>query len=212
MILDPFFLVLDYLGTFVFAISGSIAAARRNMDVYGSIVLALVTALGGGMLRDLFLGRTPPGAFLDPWYLLIALAGAVLVFILHGPLARMHYPLRIMDAIGLGVFTVIGLSIARAQGISWLGAILLGILSGTGGGMVRDVLCRRVPLVLEREIYAVAALAGAGLQAVLLENGANSNLAAALGAVVITGLRILSVVKDWHLPRAAWQRPGAPKI
>lgn len=212
MSLDPFFRVLDYLGTFVFAVSGSIAAARKEMDVYGSVVLALVTALGGGMLRDVLIGRTPAAAFSDPWYLIIAFLGAICVFMFFKPLSLLPYPLRIMDAIGLGVFAVIGFSIARSRDISWLGAIMLGTISGTGGGMIRDLLCLRVPLVLQREIYAVAALVGVALQFLLLELGLGENPAAGIAALVIMGLRILSVFKDWHLPKAVWQRPGAPKL
>ena len=210
--LEPFFRVFDLLGVFVFAISGSIAAARKNMDVYGSVILAVVTALGGGMIRDSLLGRTPAGAFVDPLYLLVALAGAVSVFFLYNLLGKLHYPMRYMDAVGLGVFTVTGMIIALDQDVFWFGAVMLGVISGTGGGMIRDVLCQQVPLVLEREIYAVAGILGALLTLVMLRLGLGASLSAAIGALVISSIRILSVQRDWHLPRAVWQKPGSRKI
>ncbi|KGE71971.1 trimeric intracellular cation channel family protein [Spirochaeta lutea] len=207
MNLGPVFPVLDFAGTFVFALSGSIAAARKNMDVYGSVILAIVTALGGGMIRDVLLGRTPPGAFQDIGYLVVAFAGSLSVFFLYDTISRLHHPLRVLDALGLGAFTVIGVTIAVEQGATWFGAILLGIMSGTGGGMIRDVLSQEVPLVLQREVYAVASLVGALLNVVLLRIGLAPAASALISAGVISGIRILSVEYDWHLPRAAWQKP-----
>lgn len=207
MNLGPVFPVLDFAGTFVFALSGSIAAARKNMDVYGSVILAIVTALGGGMIRDVLLGRTPPGAFQDIGYLVVAFAGSLSVFFLYDTISRLHHPLRVLDALGLGAFTVIGVTIAVEQGATWFGAILLGIMSGTGGGMIRDVLSQEVPLVLQREVYAVASLVGALLNVVLLRVGLAPAASALISAGVISGIRILSVEYDWHLPRAAWQKP-----
>jgi len=200
--LDPFFWFMDLAGVFVFGISGAIAAERKAMDVYGSFTLAIVTALGGGMIRDVLLGRTPAAAFGDPLYLGIASLGGLSALVFSGQLSRLHFSLRYMDALGLGIFTVLGTTISLDQGISLPGAILLGILSGTGGGMLRDVLSQEVPLVLQKEIYAVAALVGAGLNGGLLALGVSVNVSAGVGAGVIFLLRILSLRFDWHLPRA----------
>lgn len=205
MTLDPFFLILDLVGIYVFALSGSIAAARKQMDLYGSFVLAMVTALGGGIIRDVVLGITPVTALTDPLYLGIAFAGSISVYFLYKFLIRLHFPLRYLDAVGLGVFTVIGTNVSLSLGVPWPGAVLLGILSGTGGGMIRDTLCLEVPLVLQREVYAVAALLGGVFNVMLLQLGAPVNLSAGLSALIITAIRIISVVKDLHLPRAVWQ-------
>jgi uncharacterized membrane protein YeiH len=205
MTLDPFFRILDLVGIYVFALSGSIAAARKQMDLYGSFVLAMVTALGGGIIRDVVLGITPVTALTDPLYLGIAFAGSISVYFLYKFLIRLHFPLRYLDAVGLGVFTVIGTNVSLFLGVPWPGAVLLGILSGTGGGMIRDTLCLEVPLVLQREVYAVAALLGGVFNVLLLRVGAPVNLSAGVSALIITAVRIISVVKDLHLPRAVWQ-------
>lgn len=208
MELEWFFRIFDWLGTLVFAVSGALAAAKKRLDLYGIFILATVTALGGGMLRDVLLGRTPPLVFTDGIYLALACAGALLVIFFHRFLDRLHHALRVMDAIGLGIFTVIGVNVALAAGGSWFAAVMLGIVTGTGGGMIRDVLAKEVPMVLQREVYAVASLAGALAYVAWLAlpnphdwPELRAGVGALLSAALIAAIRIVSVYKNWHLPR-----------
>lgn len=152
---------LDLFGTGVFAVTGALAAVRKRMDIFGVAVVAMVTAIGGGTLRDLMLGRTPVFWVHDPWYIIVILAAAAATFawawIVH------HYmgQLLVADALGLAVFTVIGSQVALAEQGSALVAIMMGVMTGAVGGIIRDVLCNEVPLILRKEIYATASLAGA---------------------------------------------------
>jgi uncharacterized membrane protein YeiH len=200
------FAAFEYAGVFVFALSGSIMAARKNLDLYGSIILAILTALGGGLIRDLLIGRQPPLMLTDGSYLLVAAAAPPVIYLLHSRLEKFNYPLRVLDALGLGVFTVLGSQIALDAGLPWYSSVMLGIISGTGGGMLRDVLAREIPLVLQREIYAVAALLGAAayvaLQPLAGDHEVYSGILAVGCAGAIALFRIFSVYRDWHLPRA----------
>ncbi len=201
------FVFFEYLGVFVFALSGSVMAVRRHMDLYGSIILAILTALGGGLIRDVMIGRIPPVMLSDGSYIVVAMVAAFTVYLLYSVIDRVHYPLRILDAVGLGVFTVLGADLAVESGLPWFASVMIGIISGTGGGMIRDVLAREVPLVLQREVYAVAALIGATgyvfLQPLSVENELLQGGLAISIALFIAGFRVISVYRDWHLPRAA---------
>ena len=207
MDIDHFFYIFDLAGTLVFAVSGAIAAVKKRLDIYGIFILAIVTALGGGMIRDVLLGRTPPGVFTDGLYFGVSCLGALMVVLFHHVIDRFHHPLRIMDAIGLGIFTVIGAKVTLAAGGSWFAAVMLGVITGTGGGMVRDILSREVPLVLQREVYAVASLAGAVAYIAWLQIPPifGIPLPAGVGAVAAASLtallRIIAIRQNWHLPR-----------
>ena len=207
MSIEHFFYGFDLAGTLVFAISGAIAAVKKRLDIYGIFILAIVTALGGGMLRDVILGRTPPPVFTDGFYLAVSCLGALIVVLFHKTIDRFHHPLRIMDALGLGIFTVIGARVTLEVGGSWFAAVMLGVITGTGGGMIRDILSREVPLVLQREVYAVASLAGALAYIVWLQIPPifgiplPAGLGAVLSAALTASLRIISVYKNWHLPK-----------
>lgn len=131
---------LDLLGTAAFAASGALAGVRRNMDLFGVLVLGLVTATGGGTIRDLLLGDTPPFIFKDETYLYLSLCVSVAVFIFHRNIDRFHHPLLYCDAVGLGTFVVIGTSKAIAFHIGFFGSIMMGVMTATAGGMVRDML------------------------------------------------------------------------
>lgn len=202
--MNQLFIALEYVGIFVFALSGSIMAVRKSMDLYGSIILALMTAMGGGLVRDLMLGNIPPQVLQDISYPLVAIAGAVFVYLLYPHLQKFQYPLRILDAVGLAIFTVLGVRMATNYELPMYAIIFSGIISGTGGGMIRDVLAREVPLVLQREIYAMAALVGGGIYAFLLRITPERYTfwVTAGCALLIALLRIFSVYKDWHMPRA----------
>lgn len=198
----PWALLIDLTGTFVFALSGGMLAVRKHLDLIGIIMLSLVTAMAGGMLRDMMLGATPVASLVDTRYLFTALAAAAVVFVAYGQIERMDKPVMVLDAIGLGFFAVSGCSKALSYGLDPVPAILLGVMTGIGGGIVRDVLVAQVPRVLHEEVYALPALLGAGI--VVL--GDRFDLPAepvAITAIVVTvTIRILSVRLGWRLPKA----------
>ena len=164
-------LVLDLAGTFAFGLSGGIAAVRARLDLYGVLVLAAVVGLVGGIIRDVLLGALPPATFSD-WRYLVTVAAAGLVAFFAGPaLERVYHPLNVFDAAGLSLFCVTGATKALEFHVGPAQAVLLGLITATGGGMVRDVLVREVPTVLRRELYAVPALIGAAIVVAAAELG-----------------------------------------
>ena len=190
---------LDLFGTAVFAVSGVLAARENKLDWYGGMVLAVVTAIGGGTFRDLVLGRTPVFWVQDNLYLWVALTAAVATYPVIGAL-RVNRWLLWSDAFGLGLFTLIGCQAALASGASPMVAIIMGVATGTFGGMIRDLLCGRVPLVLKQEIYATAAVLG-GIAYWLLTSYLQQPLLASASCVaIVTLLRIMAIEKGWKLP------------
>lgn len=190
---------LDLFGTAVFAISGVLAAREKQLDWYGGMVLAMVTAIGGGTFRDLVLGRTPVFWVADNIYLWVALAAAVATFPVIR-LLRVNRWLLWSDAFGLGLFTLIGCQAALATGASPLVAVIMGVATGTFGGMIRDLLCGRVPLVLKQEIYATAAVLGGVAYWLLSEYLQLPWVASAVCVAIVTLLRIMAIEKGWKLP------------
>lgn len=198
----------DLFGVFVFAVSGALVAARKQLDWLGALVLAAVTAVGGGTLRDLLLARHPLVWFSDAHYLLtIALAvAATWVWGRQRPVPKRA--LLVADAAGLSLFTVVGTQVALTQGQGAVIAVLLGITTGAAGGAIRDVLCAEVPLVLRQEIYATAAAAG-GLLFVLLSGlGLPAAAAALVAMAAVFALRLAAIYRDWHLPRYRLRAEG----
>lgn len=193
---------LDLLGIFVFGLSGGILAVRRQLDIFGVLVLASAAALAGGVARDLLIGATPPAAVQDGRLVLVALAAGLTAFFLHRTIERLNRPVMVLDAIGLGLFAVVGCAKALAFGINPLIATLLGVLTAVGGGVVRDLLVTEVPRVLREEIYALAALVGAGIVALGAAFELPPGPVAVTGAVCATVLRIVSVQRGWRAPRA----------
>ena len=193
---------LDILGTFVFALSGGLLAARKRFDIVGIIVLSVAAGLGGGMTRDVLLGDTPPVAFREEIYLLTALLAAAAVFLFHHQFNRMDYSIRLLDAVGLGVFAVSGTLKSLDFDLGPLPAILLGTVTGAGGGVIRDLLAREVPLILERDIYALAAVLGATTLVILLWLGLDTAIAAGIGVLATIGIRVLALRYNWQAPRA----------
>ncbi len=194
--------LLDFAGTFAFAISGALVAVRHRLDLFGVLVLAFAAAAAGGILRDIALGATPPVALVDWRYAAVSIAAGLLTFFRHAQVERMRNPVQLFDAVGLGLFAVLGTSKALQAGLGPLGAIMLGILTGVGGGAVRDVLVAQIPGVLKRELYAVAALLGA----VVVVAGDRADLppapVAIVGAVLCFILRWLAIRRGWRLPVA----------
>ena len=161
---DPVLLVLDLVGTFAFALNGAVTAVRTaHLDIVGVITLGIITAVGGGIIRDVLLGALPPATFVDWRYLAVAGGGGLIAFLFSRWLARFTIPIDVLDAAGLSLFTVTGASKALELGVGPAQAILLGAMTGVGGGTVRDVLIRQVPSVLSRGLYAIPALVGAAL-------------------------------------------------
>ncbi len=205
--------VLDVCGVFVFALSGALVAVRRGLDLFGVLVLAWVAGLGGGIIRDVFLGITPPVAVSD-WRLLAAAAGAgIAVFLLHGSWVQhssrrpggrrrlVSRAVRLLDAAGLALFAVSGALVALGQDAGPLAATLIGGITAVGGGMLRDVLARQVPEVLQRELYALPALAGAALVVLLDHLGALSPVTAWVAVGLVFGIRVVAVTLDLNAPR-----------
>ncbi|MCK8517340.1 trimeric intracellular cation channel family protein [Methylonatrum kenyense] len=194
------FQLLDLFGTAVFAVSGALAAGRKHLDLFGVLVLAIVTAIGGGTLRDLTLGLTPVFWIQAPSYLWIAsIAGLVTVLLARYRWLHRDF-LPIADAIGLATFCVIGAERALAAGVHPATAVLMGVMTGVFGGMIRDVLCGEVPLVLRKELYATAALAGSSIMVVLSLILPGMAIAAWAGLLTALALRLAAIRWQLGLP------------
>ncbi len=194
--------ILDLTGTAAFAASGAWAGINRKMDLFGVTVLALVTATGGGTIRDIILGATPPFCLQDETYLYLSLAVALFVFFSPGIFRFLQHPLLYFDALGLGTFLVIGTGKALSHKLGPLGSILMGTVTATAGGMVRDVLSGQVPLILRREIYASACIAGGILLVVLDFLKVDGWISFPLSAALVIIVRIMAIYFKWSLPRA----------
>jgi len=204
-----FLYTLDLLGTAAFAASGALAAIRREMDLFGVLMLGLVTATGGGTLRDLLLGDTPPFIFKDETYLYISVAVALTVFIFHRHLEFLKHPLPYFDAVGLGTFVVIGTGKALEFKLGLFGSMMMGVLTATAGGMIRDLLSAQVPMVLQKEVYASACLAGSALLYLLHRYTSMPHTWALLaGASLVISMRLLAIRYKWSLPRATTPASG----
>ena len=207
--MEHFILILELIGTLAFAASGALTGMRKNMDIFGICILALTTAVGGGVIRDVILGNTPPATFQNPIYATVALITALVLFL---PGLR-HFLMRNanlfdmalfwMDAVGLGIFTVVGIRIAYAH-VSEASIFLLifvGVVTGVGGGVLRDIMSGDTPYIFVRHIYASASLVGALLCGALWHM-AGELTSMLLGAGVILLIRVLSRYFDWNLPHA----------
>jgi uncharacterized membrane protein YeiH len=199
--------VLDLTGIFVFAVSGALMAVRKNFDVIGIVLLAEVTALGGGVIRDLIIGDVPPAAFRDLGYFSTPLLAAAVVFFFHPQAQKITGTIDVFDAAGLGLFCVTGTAKAFAYGLGPVQAAALGVTTAVGGGAIRDVLARDIPMLLrwDREIYTVPALLGAGLVAVLVKTDHFNAYTATAAAVFAFFFRVLALWRGWRAPRA-WRR------
>lgn len=198
-----FVTLLDFAGTFAFAISGAVVAVRHRLDLFGVLVLSFAAATAGGILRDLLLGATPPVSLVDWRYLTVSSCAGLLAFFRYEHVERMRNPVQFFDAIGLGLFAVLGTSKALAAGLGPVGAVMIGVLTGVGGGVVRDMLVAQVPQVLRRhEIYAVTAMAAALVVVAGAELGLPAAPVAVTGAGLCFALRLLAIRRGWKLPAA----------
>lgn len=195
-----FVTLLDFIGTFVFAISGALVAVRHRLDLFGVLVLSFAAATAGGITRDVLLGATPPTSLVDWRYFAVSALAGLLTFYRHAQVERMRNPVQLFDAVGLALFAVLGANKALAFGLGPVGAVMLGILTGIGGGIARDVLVAQVPNVLRRDLYAVAALAGALVVVVGDALRWPAAPVAVAGALLCFGLRWLAIRRGWRLP------------
>jgi uncharacterized membrane protein YeiH len=195
-------LALDLFGTFVFALSGAMVGVRHRLDIFGVLVLSFAAATAGGIIRDLLIGAVPPASVADWRYIVVPVLAGLATFWWHPLIRRLQSPVLVFDAVGLSLFAVSGALKALAFGLNPVAAVLLGMLTGIGGGMVRDVLVTEVPTVLHSEVYAVAALAGAAVVVVghLLQMPFTP--VAIVGAVLCLGLRLGAIRRGWDLPVA----------
>jgi uncharacterized membrane protein YeiH len=198
------FSALDAAGTFVFALSGASAGARRGMDLFGALLLAFVTATAGGIMTDLLVGATPPHALATYRPFFVAMAGGLTGFVFLPHIDRFKISVLLLDAVGLGLFAVTGASNALEHGIAPLFAALLGMLTAIGGGLIRDVLSGQVPVILRDEIYASAALLGGAVVVLGRELALPADLTALAGAAMCCALRLAAVRQRWRLP--AWRQ------
>ncbi len=199
-------LVLDLCGTFAFALSGAMAGVRRRLDLFGVLVLSFAAATCGGIARDLLIGATPPAALEDWRYLAMSLTAGTFVFFWSPIVEKLSQPARLLDAMGLALFAVAGTEKALASGLTPVMAALLGMLTGIGGGVARDVLLAEVPAVLRSDLYAVAALAGAAVVVGGHLLDMPVILTALAGGLVCFGLRIIAIRRGWSLPLAPPER------
>lgn len=194
-------LALDLSAVMVAGASGALVAVRRSLDLFGALVLAVVTGLGGGVLRDVLIDDVPPAALVDPRYLLAAVFAGLVGFWAHGPLNRLGRTVLLADAAALALFTVAGTTKALTFGLAPFAAALLGMLTGIGGGVLRDVLAGQVPIVFQRELYAFPSLAGATALVVAVRLGWTGTGPVVMAATLIFAFRLIAVKRNWHAPR-----------
>ena len=210
--IQTFVPILDLGGTFVFAISGAIAAVNRRIDIFGILVLSFVTGNFGGITRDLLIGAVPPAALTDSRYLLVSVLAGLITFFWYAGVDRLRSPMLLFDAAGLSFFAVAGAQKAISFGLSPVMSALLGMLTGIGGGMTRDVLLAEIPQVLRSDLYAVAALAGASIVVIGDMLGLSYGVSALAGGALCFGLRFMAIRHGWHLPVAHLSAQGRAGI
>ncbi len=199
--IDGFISILDYLGTAAFAITGASKAIAHKADIFGIIVLATVVGVAGGITRDVIFGRFPT-AFSDPIYVSITVITGIVMFFLYSYFKKRMNVWLVFDAIGLGVFSIIGASIAyQIVGLDFLPIMFAGVLTAIGGGILRDVFVRDIPIVFVKEVYAVASIIGIVIFYAILSYGGEMEVASIIGIVAATGIRLLAMKYKWNLPK-----------
>jgi uncharacterized membrane protein YeiH len=194
------FELLDVTGTLVFAISGALTAIYKKLDLFGVYCIAFVTALGGGTVRDVMIGRTPVGWMLDIDYIYIITLGFILSIIFNRYLERLRISMLLFDTIGLGVFTLIGLEKGIEYGLSPVVCVILGTLTATFGGVIRDILCNEIPVLFRKEIYATLCIAGGILFFLLQELQVQGEVISLTVAIFIITFRLIAFKYNWSLP------------
>jgi uncharacterized membrane protein YeiH len=202
ILINTLLVAFDLGGTFVFALSGATVAVKHRLDLFGVLVLSFAAGNSGGIARDVMIGAVPPAAISDWRYIAVSMLAGLITFFWYRIINRLSSPVLVFDAAGLALFAVSGAGKALAFHAGPVAATLLGMLTGVGGGMVRDVLVREIPTVLRTELYAVAALIGAAVVVIGRMLNVPSSAAAGVGAVLCFGLRFLAIRRGWQLPIA----------
>lgn len=195
------FTVLDMSGAFVFALSGAEAAKERELDLFGIVIVAFLTACGGGIIRDICIGVTPPVGISYWPYLALTIIASLSVIGFHKYIIKLNFPVLLFDALGLSMFAVAGTQKSLFLGFNYEVAVLLGVLSAIGGGIIRDILLGRIPVVLRKEVYGSAALIGSISVALTHYLGADSSIGAWIGITACFFIRYYSLKRKWNLPK-----------
>ena len=199
---DVFIYILDLFGTMAFAVTGAFKAIEHKSDIVGIIILATITGVAGGTIRDIVLGEFPTNSISDPAYVIITVATGVVIFFLYSHLKKHWNVFLKFDAIGLGVFTIIGATFAfNIFGLNYLAMVLAGVLTAIGGGILRDVFVNEVPIVFIKELYASASFVGVTIFYLLLLAGIELYAATIAGIIITTGLRLVAMKYNWNLPK-----------
>jgi uncharacterized membrane protein YeiH len=200
--IEFFIYILDLFGTMAFAVTGAFKAIEHKADIVGIIILATITGVAGGTIRDVILGKSLPNSLIDPFYVIITVTSAIVIFLLHSKMKK-HWNIFLkFDAIGLGVFTVIGATFAyNIFGLNFLVIVLSGMLTAIGGGILRDVFVSQTPIVFVKELYASASFLGAAVfyLVILLTNDVYAGTIS--GLLLATGLRMVAMKYNWNLPK-----------
>ena len=202
MSIEFFIYILDLFGTMAFAVTGAFKAIEHKADIVGIIILATITGVAGGTIRDVILGKDLPNSLIDPSYVIITVASAIVIFLLHSKMKKHWNVFLKFDAIGLGVFTVIGATFAYNMfGMNFLVIVLSGMLTAIGGGILRDVFVSQTPIVFVKELYASASFLGAAVfyLVILLTNDVYAGTIS--GLLLATGLRMVAMKYNWNLPK-----------
>lgn len=198
--LHTLFTVIDLGGTFAFAISGAIAAKVKGLDIFGILVVAFTVSCGGGILRDISIGAIPPAGISDWRYLLVSIAAVVIAIGMNPVMKLLYRPVILFDALGLSLFAVSGAEKALGYGHNYEVAVLLGVLTAVGGGVIRDIFLNRIPVIFENEIYASAALLGALVVVGGNYLGVPNGWTFSIGFILCLALRLLAIKYHWKLP------------
>ena len=197
-----FIYVLDLFGTMAFAVTGAFKAIEHKADIVGIIILATITGVAGGTIRDIVMGQFPPNSISDPYYVLITVLSGITIFFLYSKLKKHWNVFLKFDAIGLGVFTIIGATFAyHVFELNFLAMVLAGMLTAIGGGILRDVFVNEVPIVFVKELYASASFVGAVSFYAMLVVGVDLYIATIVGILITTGMRLVAMKYNWNLPR-----------
>lgn len=195
--------ILDLFGTMAFAVTGAFKAVEHKSDIVGVLILSTITGVAGGVIRDIIFGKLPPTAVINPLYIIITISTGIVIFLLY-PILKTHWNLFLkFDAVGLGVFTVIGSAFAyNIFGLNFLTMSFAGVLTAIGGGILRDALVNEIPIVFTKELYASASFIGIVILFVMLSININLSLASIPTIVVVTSIRLIAMKFNWNLPRA----------
>lgn len=196
-------LALDLFGTMAFAVTGAFKAIEHKADIVGIIILATITGVAGGIIRDVLMGHFPPHSISDPYYVIITVTTGIVIFFLY-PKMQKHWNLFLkFDAIGLGVFTAIGATFAyEAYGMNFLAIALAGMVTAVGGGILRDMFVNEIPMVFVKELYASASFVGVVVFYAVLSIDSNLEAATVISVVIVTVLRLVAMKNNWNLPKA----------